>query len=327
MLRAVASSWLLFIHQLPQKPDYLRVKVARQLRALGARPIKNSVYVLPHSDSATAALEKLIKDVAREGGEAALCQARFVAGRSDEDIAALFFKAWEAEYLAIARAAERLHPPAPVRTLRALAARLARLEAVDQLGVPARALAERALARIASAREPSAPQEPVPSFRGRTWVTRRGVLIDRMASAWLVRRFVDAKARFKFVAPGAHAPAAGEVRFDMPGGEFTHEGDRCTFEVLFERFAPGDLSLRQLAEIVHDIDLGDGKFGRAEADGIGRAVFGLAQSTTDDRLRLEKSAALFDSLYASFEKKPALGSALARPAGSAKRERTKERLR
>ena len=323
----MASSWLLFIHQLPQKPDYLRVKVSRQLRALGARPIKNSVYVLPHSDSATAALEKLIKDVAREGGEATLCQARFVAGRSDEDIAALFFKAWEAEYFAIARAAERLHPPAPARALRALAARLARLEAVDRLGVPARAVAERALARLAADREPSASPEPVPSFRGRTWVTRRGVLIDRMASAWLVRRFVDPKARFKFVAPGAHEPARGELRFDMPGGEFTHEGDRCTFEVLFERFAPGDLSLRQIAEIVHDIDLGDGKFGRAEADGIGRAVFGLAQSTTDDRLRLEKSAALFDSLYASFEKKPALGGALARPAASAKRERTKERLR
>ncbi|HEV8479694.1 MAG TPA: chromate resistance protein ChrB domain-containing protein [Candidatus Eisenbacteria bacterium] len=324
----MASSWLLFIHQLPQKPDYLRVKVSRQLRALGARPIKNSVYVLPHSDSATTALEKLIKDVAREGGEAALCQARFVAGRSDEDIAALFFKAWEAEYLAIARAAERLHPPVAARTLRALAGRLARLKAVDQLGVPARAMAQQALARLTSAPEPSATKPlPAPSFRGRTWVTRRGVLIDRMASAWLVRRFVDAKARFKFVAPGAHEPATGEVRFDMPGGEFTHAGDRCTFEVLFERFAPGDLSLRQIAEIVHDIDLGDGKFGRAEADGIGRAVFGLAQSTADDRLRLGRSASLFDSLYASFEKKPALGAALARPAGSLKRERTKEKPR
>src|SRR5215470_17933433 len=108
MIQPKRASWLLFIHQLPQKPDYLRVKVARRLRALGARPIKNSVYVLPHSDAATAALERLIKDVAREGGEASLCQARFVAGRTDDDIAALFFKAWESEYLAIARAAEKL---------------------------------------------------------------------------------------------------------------------------------------------------------------------------------------------------------------------------
>jgi hypothetical protein len=324
MVAAKRSSWLLFIHQLPQKPDYLRVKVARRLRALGARPIKNSVYVLPHSDSAAAALERLVKEVSREGGEASLCQARFVAGRSDADIAALFFKAWGAEYVAIAKAAEKLRgQTTPPRSMRALQARLARLTAVDRLGVPARAAAEAALERLASGDEAPAPASP-PSYRGRTWVTRRGVLIDRMASAWLIRRFVDKQARFRFVAPGGYEPAAGEIRFDMAGGEFTHEGDRCTFEVLAGRFAAADLSLRQIAEIVHDIDLEDGKFGRAEAEGIGRAISGLAQSTADDRLRLEKSAALFESLYASFEKRPALGGALARRAGPSPRERAKE---
>jgi hypothetical protein len=328
MVTAKQSSWLLFIHQLPQKPDYLRVKVARRLKALGARPIKNSVYVLPHSESASAALERLTKDVAREGGEAALCQARFVAGRSDGDISALFYKAWEAEYLAIAKAAERLRGEAPsARSLRALQGRLDRLAAVDRLGVPARATAEAALARLVSGRPALPAAAPTPSYRARTWVTRRGVLIDRMASAWLIRRFVDKQARFRFVAPGSHEPAAGEIRFDMPGAEFTHEGDRCTFEVLAHRFASGDLSLRQIAEIVHDIDLDDGKFGRAEAVGIARAIFGIAQSVADDRLRLERSAALFESLYASFEKRPALGGALARPAGSSPRERTKETTR
>src|SRR5262249_58176169 len=94
-----------------------------------------------------------------------------------------------------------------------------------------------------------------------------------------------------------------------------------------EGWGADDLWLRQLAEIVHDIDLADGKFGRAEAEGIGRAIFGIAQSTADDRLRLEKSAALFESLYASFEKRPALGGALARPAGTSSRERTKEKPR
>jgi hypothetical protein len=327
MVSGKRSSWLLFIHQLPQKPDYLRVKVARRLRALGARPIKNSVYVLPHSDAASGALERLVRDVAREGGEAALCQARFVAGRSDEDIAALFYKAWEVEYLAIAKAAEKLRGESPAaRAVHALRGRFARLAAVDRLGVPAKATAEAALALLASGDEKAAAPAP-PSYRGRTWVTRRGVLIDRMASAWLIRRCVDPKARFKFVAPGGHEPGAGEVRFDMAGGEFTHQGDRCTFEVLAERFAPGDLSLRQIAEIVHDIDLEDAKFGRAEAEGIGRAIFGLAQSTADDRLRLEQSAALFESLYASFEKRPALGGALARRAGSASRERAKESTR
>ena len=318
------SSWLLFIHQLPQKPDYLRVKVARRLKALGARPIKNSVYVLPHTDSVTAALERLIKDVTREGGEATLCQARFVAGRSDEDIAALFYKAWEAEYLAIAKAAERLRAePVSARSLAALRGRFDRIASVDRLGVPAKTGAEAALGRLASGR--AAPKAPrAPSYRARTWVTRKGVLIDRMASAWLIRRLVDKQARFKFVPATGYTPAPGEIRFDMPGAEFTHEGDRCTFEVLAERFASGDLSLRQIAEIVHDIDLGDGKFDRTEAEGIGRTIFGMAQSLADDRARLERSADLFESLYASFEKRPALGAALARPAFASSRERTKE---
>jgi hypothetical protein len=250
-----------------------------------------------------------------------------VAGRSDQDIAALFYKAWETEYLAIAKAADRLRPDqASSRTWRALEGRFDRLAAVDRLGVPAQATAKAALARVVSGREAPA-SAPAPSYRARTWVTRRGVLIDRMASAWLIRRFVDKHARFKFVAPAAYEPAQGEIRFDMAAAEFTHEGDRCTFEVLAERFAPGDLSLRQIAEIVHDIDLQDGKFGRSEAAGIGRAVFGIAQSVADDRLRLERSAALFESLYASFEKRPALSGGLARRAGSLSRERPKENPR
>src|SRR5262245_4087150 len=322
---AKPASWLLFIHQLPQKPDYLRVKVARRLRALGARPIKNSVYVLPHTDSAAAALEGRTREIAREGGEASLCQARFVAGRSDEDVAAMFFKAWEAEYLAIAKSAERLRRASP-RRLRALEARLARLTAVDRLGVPARAVAEAAIAHAAARRTPEPAAAVAPTHRGRTWVTRKGVLIDRMASAWLIRRWIDRQAKFKLVAPG-YGAAPAELRFDMPGGEFTHEGDRCTVEVLVERFVPWDLSLRQIAEIVHDVDLKDGKFHRTEAEGIERAVFGLAQSTADDRERLEKSAALFDALYASFEKRPTLGDALARRAGSIATERKKEKTR
>ena len=318
-----ASSWLLFIHQLPQKPDYLRIKIARRLRALGARPIKNSVYVLPHTESAVSALETLVRDIVREGGEAALCQARFVAGRSDDEIAALFYRSWEEEYGAIAKSARALRGQARPRQVRALEDRLARLAAIDRLGVPARAEAEAALRQLAApAAEPAAE-----TLRGRTWTTRRGVLIDRIASAWLIRRFVDRRARFRFVAGPADEPRAAELRFDMPGGDFTHQDDRCTFEVLVERLVPADLSLRQVAEIVHDVDLKDGKFGRVEAGGVERAIFGIAQSTADDRERLARGAALFDALYTSFEKRPALGGALARRATASARERKKEKPR
>jgi hypothetical protein len=128
-------------------------------------------------------------------------------------------------------------------------------------------------------------------------VTREGIFVDRIASAWLIRRFIDPAGHFKFVAPGSYRPKAAELRFDMPGAEYTHEGDRCTFETLLRRFSLDDPALAELAEIVHDIDLDDGKFGRADALGIKRVLAGIAATSPDDATRLERGAALFDGLY------------------------------
>jgi hypothetical protein len=134
--------------------------------------------------------------------------------------------------------------------------------------------------------------------KGATWVTRRGVGVDRIASAWLIGRFIDPKARFKFVAPRGYAPRPKEVRFDMYEGEHTHEGDRCTFETLVKRFALADRGLRVLGEIVHDIDCKDAKFARSEANGVALVIDGIVQSNRDDRVRCQRGAALFDDLYA-----------------------------
>jgi hypothetical protein len=136
-------------------------------------------------------------------------------------------------------------------------------------------------------------------MRGKTWVTRRDVYIDRIASAWLIRRFIDPKARFKFTAAKAYKPRAGEVRFDMFEAEYTHEGDRCTFETLLQRAGLRDRALKAIGEIVHDIDCKDAKFGRDEAAGIAALVRGLARAYSDDATRLERGAAAFDELYAS----------------------------
>jgi hypothetical protein len=135
-------------------------------------------------------------------------------------------------------------------------------------------------------------------------VTRRGVGVDRIASAWLIRRVIDPAARFAFVAPRGHAPAPGEVRFDMYDAEFTHEGDRCTFEVLAERFAPRDRGLRAIGEIVHDIDCKDGKFARAETAGVAALIAGIVRATDDDAERLARGAALLDELYAALGRRP-----------------------
>ena len=136
--------------------------------------------------------------------------------------------------------------------------------------------------------------------RGRTWVTRKGIHVDRIASAWLVRRFLDPEARFKFVASKGYVPEPGELRFDMFEAEFTHEGDLCTFEVLVERFGLHDAGLRAVAEIIHDIDLKDAKFARAEKPGVERLVGGIALTQKEDEARLSRGAALFDDLYESF---------------------------
>jgi hypothetical protein len=146
---------------------------------------------------------------------------------------------------------------------------------------------------------PAAAKGPT-GLKDRVWVTRKGVQIDRIASAWLIRRFIDEGARFKFVPGTGYAPAAGELRFDMFEGEFTHRGDRCTFEVLLTETGLDDPALSAIGEIIHDIDLKDGKYGREEVGGIRTLIAGIALAHNDDNQRLERGGAVFDDLYRSF---------------------------
>lgn len=137
----------------------------------------------------------------------------------------------------------------------------------------------------------------IAALRGKTWVTRERVGVDRIACAWLIRRFIDPDARFRFVAGRSHKPRAGEVRFDMYEGEYTHDGDRCTFEVLLDACGLAQPGLRALAAIVHDIDLKDARFGRAETPGIAAVLDGLCRDDRDDVTRIERGGELFDDLY------------------------------
>jgi hypothetical protein len=137
----------------------------------------------------------------------------------------------------------------------------------------------------------------VPAVKNRTWVTRTGVKVDRIASAWLIRRFIDKKGRIKCVPGKDYRPRPKELRFDMFDAEFTHEGDQCTFEVLIRRFGLRDHGLARLAEIIHDIDLKDGKFGRAETAGVDAAISGITLTCESDEDRLTRGSALFDGLH------------------------------
>jgi hypothetical protein len=179
--------------------------------------------------------------------------------------------------------------------------RIEEIARIDFFRAPGRERAERALGRTANA----APTEggrveesPMTRATGKTWVTRAGVKVDRIASAWLIRRFIDPAARFKFVPAKGYRPDPGELRFDMYQGEYTHEGDRCTFETLLARFELDDPALAEIGQIVHDVDIKDAKFGRSEAAGIAALVDGLVLAYPDDAERLERGGTIFEGLYA-----------------------------
>jgi hypothetical protein len=314
--------WLLLIHQIPPRPAYLRVKVGRRLQGLGAVPIKNSVYVLPRSDQALEDFQWVRREIVAGHGDATVCEARFVEGHSDADVEALFTTARDAEYASVAEDARRLERAlvgsrrrAPIGAEQArpslvrLRKQLSDIMAIDYFGAPAREAVEGLLAGIENRLRPVPVQTDVQKtvsaegIRGRTWVTRRGIQVDRIASAWLIRRFIDPEARFKFVLGHEYAPEAGELRFDMFQAEFTHDGDLCTFEVLLRHFGLKEAALRSLAEIVHDIDLKDVKFARPEAPGLDGLIAGIAMRHKEDEARLSEGAAVFDSLHAYFKRK------------------------
>ncbi len=304
-----AGRWLLLFHQIPPKPDYFRVKVWRRLQRIGAVPVKNSVWVLPYNDQAVEDFRWLLEEIEAGGGEGSVCRGDFVDGLSDRDVEALFRKARAADYAAIARQAKSLaRKAAPVDVVR-LDHRLAEVAAIDYFHASNGQAAGRVVARLEARSRRSEPHTDgraraarrTGRMRGRTWVTRRGVFVDRIASAWLIKRFVDPAARFKFVAPEGYSPRKSELRFDMFEAEYTHEGDRCTFETLLRRFRLRDPALRAIGEIVHDIDCKDAKFGRAEATGVERLLAGIARKHATDATRLRLGAVVFDNLYQSSE--------------------------
>jgi hypothetical protein len=316
--------WLLLIHQIPPKPDYFRVKIWRRLQRLGAVAIKNSVYVLPKNDQTQEDFQWVLREIVEGGGEASLCEARFVEGLADDQVEALFQAARGAEYGQIAEEARRLAEiPLPNgqieetrRTqleidLARLKRRLAEVVAIDFFGALGHEAAEGLVSGVeARMKEKRSGKQIVSAaitrredFQGKVWVTRKGIHVDRMASAWFIRRFIDSDASFKFVQAKGYKPLRDELRYDMFEAEFTHEGDCCTLEVLIERIGIHDQGLSPIAEIVHDIDLKDSKYSRQETAGIDRLIAGIAMAHKEDETRLARGAAVFDDLYEYFRRK------------------------
>src|SRR5882724_6609267 len=326
--------WIMLIHQLPPKPTNLRVRTWRKLQKLGAVAVKNSVYVLPFNDKTYEDFQWLKQEIESAGGEAAVFRAGAVEGKADEEIIASFRQQRDEEYAQVMAELEGLYGAIREQqrgghlTLARLAqyeseltklrSELERINGNDFFGAPGHArahaayekcrkalLASRERGKPAKAKSGSAVESTsaidVAQYQGRRWVTRRHLHIDRLASAWLIRRFIDQRPRFYFVAEGE--TVENGIAFDMFGAEFTHEGEDCTLETLIKRFGLSrDAALGELAEIVHDIDLKDNKFNRLEAAGLNSVVRGLAELFNDDRKLLQQSNAVFDGLYTLLSK-------------------------
>ena len=313
-------AWLLLVHQLPLRPSNARVKTWRRLQSLGALPVKNSVYVLPNSAQAREDFEWIQTEIGALGGQATLFAADSVDSVSREELAAAFRKARQADFEAIRRKADELLTQAGARAVsspqrrrlqrhgRQLRERWNQIAALDFFGAPGREQAASALERLerrweAPRARPDAPADPgqplrPENFRGKTWITRPRPGVDRMASAWLIRRFIDPGARFRFAAQ----PPAGSsaLPFDMFGGEFSHQGNRCTFETLALRFAISNPAVEWIGRIVHQLDFKKPVTELPEAAAIGRLVEGFQQMVRDDQELLERGIAVLEALYSSY---------------------------
>ena len=328
--RTTKPEWILLIHQLPPKPTNLRVRIWRKLQKLGAVAIKNSVYVLPATEKAHEDFQWLKQEIESAGGEASVFKAASVEGATDQEIIAAFRKARDGEFTAIAAELDGLtgaiREQARGKHLSAgrlsaheseidkLHGELERIAGNDFFAATGRAAAfaayERCQKELRAAQGPKAktpPSQTVGSkldfakYQGRRWVTRRNLHIDRLASAWLIKQFIDKRPRFYFVADGE--TIEGAIPVDMFAAEFTHRGEDCTFETMLKRFGLSEnKGLREIAEIVHDIDLKDDKFHRLEAVGLNTIIDGLSKVLRDDRKLLQQSGVVFDGLHALFSK-------------------------
>ncbi len=314
------EKWLVLIHQLPPKPDALRVKIWRRLQQIGAVAIKQSVYVMPYSEPSREDLSWTLKQIIDGGGEGSISEVRFVEGLNDQQIISLFQNARKSDYEKMIQEANHLlavwssgniEPKHPAAKANAQVEKLQRqfesITAIDFFETPERGTANlliKDLAARSSGDETGAvaSTEAMDELKAKVWVTRKNVFVDRIACGWLIRRFVDQGATFKYVDSDTHTRGPGEIRFDMYEGEYTHEGNRCTFEVMVRRLGIQDQGLNALAEVIHDIDLKDNRYDRSETNGLSALLTGLAASEPDDEKRMARGAQLMENLYAFYQR-------------------------
>ncbi len=311
--------WLFLVHRIYTRQSRERVKIWRMTRKVGALLYRNSVYVLPYNNERLEDFHWLCQQIRDSGGEASVFLSEARDQRENTALIKLFRDNRAADYAQIREAAtglsSRIRRAAADRRLntslhktltrevKQLSEQCAAVSRVDFFPRPGASGTREALEdlerqlALAAPHAPSAParRHRPQEYRRRLWGTRSHIHIDRLCSAWLIRRFVDPGARFVF-APEASLPAEA-IPFDTFGVEFSHHGEDCTFETLLKAFRLKNGSLAAIAQIVHDIDMKDAKFNRPEAAGLDAVVRALSAFLNDDNKTLEVGSIVLDSLY------------------------------
>lgn len=305
--------YLLLVLSMPTENATVRMRVWRALKSSGAAVLRDGVYLMPNRDECRATLDDVAADVRAGSGTAHVMA---VAEPSDVHYAALFDRSADyGELLADIRKVQvELLSDNALETLkqsRKLRKSFTALDAIDFFPGEARAQADAALQelelaanRALSLDEPHAISSMIPArriadFQGRTWATRRRPWVDRLACAWLIRRFIDDKARILWLDSPTRCPAKA-LGFDFDGATFSHVGARVTFEVMQSSFGLERPALARLGALVHYLDVGG--IQPPEACGVESVLAGLRETLADDDDLLNTASAVFDGLLAGFEK-------------------------
>jgi len=295
------SSWLLFLYSLPTRQNTARVAVWRKFKKIGAIQIKNSTYLLPDQPAQYEHFQWLAQQIRDYGGDATLVRAQEIEGMPTEKLVALFNRERDREFGEVKKALQAFltrrkeKSAGAVAELERLTRQFREISEVDFFQSARGHEVQMLLSRAEGVSAKKLSHLDAKNYRGKTWTTRPRPEIDRVSSAWLIRNFIDPAASFVFAAT---PPSSGEaIPFDMVDVEFSHHGDRCTFETLVQRFSIDDKAVRIIAEMIHDADLEDEKFQRTECVGIDRVLKGWGKSGMTNEEIMVQGFKCFDGLY------------------------------
>jgi len=324
MTKEAKQEWLLIFYSVPSHPVSGRMKIWRKLVRSGAVQLKGAVYVIPASDEHQEFFQWLIGEVRSLGGDGAFVRSSAIETMSDDEVRELFIHQVSEEYRGLEKTLAALEQK--VQSIRKGTKLQDRSPLLDELAKTARDFEDilkrdffsspageavnkrlqqfqsglKGLDKAGSGEVTTVSQKRAETYQDRVWITRKKPFVDRMASGWLIKKFIDPKATFKFIEERELAATGPDaVTFDLRNGEFTHVGDLCTFEVLVKAFGIRDKAVKQIAEIVHDLDVKDEKYGNAGSAGVEEILTGIRKTGKNDLDTLERGMAVFEMLYQS----------------------------